>query len=39
MQEKFIFDVEEAKHSLHMQKKFNPTVRKAIAEYLAVLDA
>jgi hypothetical protein len=34
IQEQFIFNIEEGKHSLHMQKTFLGTIRQIISNYL-----
>ena len=39
VQERFIYDLEGGVHVLHMQKKLNKKISKAIEEYIGVLDA
>ena len=38
MQERFIYNLEGGKHSVHVQKRLKPTVAAIISEYLSVLE-
>ena len=38
IQDRFIFNLDGAAHSLHMQKRFNAQIKKAIQEYLQIIN-
>lgn len=38
MQERFIFNIEGGKHSLHIQKRFQPLLREILSDYMSVIE-